>query len=95
MFPFFSRVLQPKSNWEQNVCKFFLFYFIYLFIFLKAGREVLLFFMEESKGDELKRIIMIKRIKINKINKMMKVHSTTPEAKFTVSLQTASKSLVF
>ena len=39
MFPFFSRVLQPKSNWEQNVCKFFLFYFIYLFIYFFESGE--------------------------------------------------------
>ena len=71
MFPFFSRVLQPKSNWEKNVSMFFLFYLIIIIIIiiiiiviiLKAGREVLLFIMEKGKGDELKQIIILKRIK--------------------------------
>ena len=61
----FSRVLQPKSNWEKNVSMFFILlnYYYYYFFFLKAGREVLLFIMEKGKGDELKQIIILKRIK--------------------------------
>ena len=42
------------------------FILLHFFFPLKAWREVLLFIMEKSKGDELIRIIMIK--KLEKIN---------------------------
>ena len=51
---------------ETKTSACFLFYFIFFFP-LKAWREVLLFIMEKSKGDELIRIIMIKK-KNKKIN---------------------------
>ena len=66
MFPFFPECYSPRVT-ERKTSACFLFYLIIIiiiiFFFLKAGREVLLFIMEKGKGDELKQIIILKRIK--------------------------------
>ena len=68
MFPFFPECYSPRVT-ERKTSACFLFYLIIIIIIiivviiLKAGREVLLFIMEKGKGDELKQIIILKRIK--------------------------------